>query len=57
MTLLSPLLIPHPHPRDTEFMDFAAAPNFDGGSGDSNSSPRLEREVALPISAALSQPF
>ena len=27
----------HPHPRDAELMDFAVAPHFDEGSGDSNS--------------------
>ena len=46
---------PHPHPRDAELMDFAVAPHFDVGSGDSNSSPHLGREVLCLKSAALSQ--
>ena len=46
---------PHPHPRDAELMDFAVAPHFDVGSGDSNSSPHLGREVLCVKSAALSQ--
>ena len=45
----------HPHPRDAELMDFAVAPHFDVGSGDSNSSPHLGREVLCLKSAALSQ--